>query len=191
MKPRERDRLTSSLPLDYSWESDDWYSSLTDDSSTSTTVWYGTGHRAWMASVPLNLANHPTHVVLDLGCTRSIGSRAAVRRFQKYALYYGITTEFCPCNKSFVFANSGTETCWESCIIHLPTTPPCSTRVDVLEMGDVPILFSLSQIKILGMTIELNPKGDNITCPAIGLYSSPAEYSTMGHIVLDLTSLAY
>ena len=28
-------------------------------------------HAAWMASVPLNLANLPTHVVLDLGCTRS------------------------------------------------------------------------------------------------------------------------
>ena len=45
--------------------------------------------------------------------------------------------------------------------------------------------------KWLGMTIELNPKGDKITCSVFGLYSSPVEYSTMGHIVLDLTSLAY
>ena len=44
----------------------------------------------------LNLANHPTHVVLDLGCTRSIGSRAAIRRFQKHALYCGITTDCLP-----------------------------------------------------------------------------------------------
>ena len=175
----------------YSWESDDRYSNLTDDSSSSTTAWYGTGHSAWMASVPLNLVHHPTHVVLDLFCTQSIGSRAAIRMFQKYALHSGIMTEFCPCNKSFVFANSETETCWESCIIHFPKTPPCSTRVDVLETGDVPILFSLSQMKNLGMTIELDPKGDKITCPASGLCSSPAEYSTMGHIVLDLTSLAY
>ena len=55
----------------------------------------------------------------------------------------------------------------------------------------MPILFSVSQMKNWGMTIELDPKGDKITCPALGLYSSPAEYSTMGHIVLDLTSLAY
>ena len=61
----------------------------------------------------------------------------------------------------------------------------------VLETGDVPILFSLPQMKNLGMTIELDPKGDKITCPAFGLFSSPAEYSTMGHIVLDLTSLTY
>ena len=167
----------------HSWELHDWYSSITDNSSCSTSAVYGTGHTAWMASVPLNLAHHPTHVVLDLGCTRSIGSRAAIRRFQIYALYNGITTELCPCNKSFVFANSETATCWESCIIHFPTTTPCSTRVDVLETGDVPILFSLSQMKNVGITIELNPKGDNITCPAFGLYSSPAEYSTMGYIL--------
>ena len=83
----------------HTWESDDWYSSLTDDSSTSAAGWYGTGHGAWMASVPLNPANHPTHVVLHLGCTRSIGSRAANTRFQTHALYYGITTEVCRCNK--------------------------------------------------------------------------------------------
>ena len=63
------------------------------------------------------LAHHPTHVVLDLGCTRLIGSRTAIRRFQKDALYHGKTTKFNPCNKSFVFANSETGTCRESCII--------------------------------------------------------------------------
>ena len=50
--------------------------------------------------------------------------------------------------------------------------PPCSTRVGVLGTGDVPILFSPPQMKNLGMTIELDPKGDKITCPAIGLYES-------------------
>ena len=51
-------------------------------------------------------------------------------------------------------------------------------------------LVFLSQMKKLGTTAELDPKGDKITCPAFGLYSSPAEHSTMGHIVLDLTNLA-
>ena len=83
------------------------------------------------------------------------------------------------------------QTCRESCNIHFPTTPPCSTRVDVLETGAGPILFSLPQMNNLGPIIELNPKGDEITCPVFILYSSPVEYSTTGHIVLDLTSLAY
>ena len=47
------------------------------------------------------------------------------------------------------------------------------------------------QMKNLGTTIELDPRGDKITCPAFGLYSSPAENSTMGRIVLDLTCLVY
>ena len=94
------------------------------------------------------------------GCTRSTGLRAAIKKFQKYASYYGITKEFCPCNESFVFANSETETCWVSCMNHFPTIPPCSTRVDVLETGNVPILFSLSQMKNLGMNIELDPTRD-------------------------------
>ena len=111
-----------------------------------------------MVATPLNLANHPTHVVLDLGCTRSIGSRSASERVKKHAWFHGITTEFCRCNKSFVFATSETETCMESCIILFPTTPPCSTKVEVLDTGDVPILFSLSQIKNLGMTVETGSK---------------------------------
>ena len=55
----------------------------------------------------------------------------------------------------------------------------------MLGKSDAPILFSLAQRKNLGMTIELGPKGDKITCPAFGLYSSPVEHSTTGHIVLD------
>ena len=55
----------------HTWESDDRCSSLSDNSSTSAAGWCGTGHSAWMAAVPLDLANHPTHVVLDHGCTRS------------------------------------------------------------------------------------------------------------------------
>ena len=61
--------------------------------------------------------------------------------------------------------------------------------VDVHETSDVHIVFSLPQMRNLGTTIELDPLRDKITCPAFGLFSSPSEYSTMGHIVLDLTSL--
>ena len=61
----------------------------------------------------------------------------------------------------------------------------------MLETGDVPILFSLSQMKNMGKTIELDPKGDKLTCPAFGLYSSPSAHSTLRHVVLDLTNVAY
>ena len=48
-----------------SWESGDGYSNCCDDSSTS--VWYNSSFAAWMASVSLDLAHHPTHV----GCSGS------------------------------------------------------------------------------------------------------------------------
>ena len=64
-------------------------------------------------------------------------------------------------------------------------------KLDVRETGNVPIFLSLPHMKTLGMIVELDPNGDKITCPAFGLYSSPAEYSTIGQIVLDLTSLGY
>ena len=165
------------------WEPDDCFAShWTDDSWTPDAGWFcAKSKTAWMVATQLNLANHPTHVVLDLDCARVDRTKNGI---------CGIKTELCPCNKCFVFANSETETCKESCIIHFPTLPPCSTKVDVLETSDVPILFSLSQMEKLGTTIELDPEKDKITCPAFGLYSCPAEYSTIGHIVLDITNVA-
>ena len=70
----------------HAWESDDWSSShWPDDSSTSAAGWSCTrAYTAWIAAVPLNLTDHPTHVVLDLGYTRPIRSRAAVARLQRH-----------------------------------------------------------------------------------------------------------
>ena len=64
----------------HAWESDAWSScQWPDDSWTSAAGWCSTkAHTAWMAVPSWNLAYHPTHVVLDLGCRRSIGSRSAI-----------------------------------------------------------------------------------------------------------------
>ena len=64
-------------------------------------------------------------------------------------------------------------------------------RLMCLRQVTCPSCFPLPQTENLGTTNDLDPKRDKITCPAFGLYSSPAEHSTMGHIVLELTSLAY
>ena len=73
----------------HAWESDDWSAShWLDYALTSSAGWYCTkSHTVWMAANPLNLSHHPTHVVLDLGCTRSIGSRTAIEKFKKCAWY--------------------------------------------------------------------------------------------------------
>ena len=73
----------------HAWESDDWSAShWPDESWTSAAGWFCTkAHTAWMEATPLNLVSHPTHVVLDLGCIRSIGPRAAIEGFKKHAWY--------------------------------------------------------------------------------------------------------
>ena len=55
----------------HAWESDDRSSSQwPDDSWNPAAGWYSTkSHTDWMAVPSLNLAYHPTHVVLDFGCT--------------------------------------------------------------------------------------------------------------------------
>ena len=152
----------------------------TDDSWTpdAGVVFCTKAHTAWMVATPLNLANRPTPVVLDLGCTRSTRSRAAIERFKKHAWYYGVTTEFCRC------PTRRQKPAWRVAVSSFQQHHHVLPRLMCLNEGDVPILFSLSQMKNLGMTVVLDPKGHTITCPAF-------EYSTMGHIVLDLTNLAY
>ena len=61
------------------------------------------------------------------------------------------------CNRSFVFSNSVTEHVGKVVLFtfrqHLHSLP-----VEVLETGDVPVLFTLSRMKNSGATIGLDPK---------------------------------
>ena len=84
------------------------------------------------------------------------------------------------CNKSFVFTNSESETCWENCIIHFLRNPVMC-----------PSCFPFLRGKIWVRLLSWIRRGDKITWPAFGLYSSPAEDSTVGHVVLDVTGLAH
>ena len=69
----------------HAWRSDDWSSSQwLDDSWTQAAGWTRV-HTARMAVPSLDLAYHQTHVVLDLGCTRS---RSAFKRFLSHAWYF-------------------------------------------------------------------------------------------------------
>ena len=139
----------------------------------------------------VDLRRNPTYVVLDLGCTRAMGSRKAIEAFAKEASWYGIQVEYKPCQTNFAFANSQTAKVTTTCIIWFPTSPPSSTQVDVLEEGTVPILFSLPQMMNLRMTIRMEPGCAYVTCLPFRLHDTPLEVSTTGHLVLDLTSLQY
>ena len=77
----------------------------------------------------VDLNRNPIYVVLDLGCTRSMGSRKAITVFARVAPQHGIWLEYKPCKTNFISADSETDTVRETCVVHLPTTPPCTTQI--------------------------------------------------------------
>ena len=119
----------------------------------------------------INPQHNPTYAILDNGCTRSMGSWHAIQRFTQAIepMKDIISYEYIPAETKFTFANG--ETARVSWTLHLRyhTTPPCSTNIDVLEQGTVPILLSVSQMRNLYMTIEHTPQCDKITCKAFGM----------------------
>jgi len=69
-----------------------------------------------------------------------------VGRFLVVAIEHGYWYRLLPCNTRKSFANSQTKTLSTIVEIYFPTRPkPSSTKDDILDDGDVPILMSLDQ----------------------------------------------
>ena len=101
-----------------------------------------------------------------------------------------ISYQYIPAETKFTLANG--ETARVNWTLHLRyhTTPPCSTNIDVLEQGTVPILLSISQMRNLYMTIEHAPQCDKITCKAFGMNRQAVPVSGTGHALVDLAGVA-
>ena len=84
-----------------------------------------------------NLINHPTHVVVDLGCTLSIGSRAAIRRFQKYALHYALPQSFVPARNPL---------CWQT--VRWRLAGKVVLFIFQRNLHDQPVLMCLKQMYV-------------------------------------------
>ena len=94
----------------------------------------------------IDLRNNPTYVILDSGCTRSMGSKT------KVMLFIAFCVEHCPWIKfkwiwqpvKFSFANSHSN--WVNWTVlinyHFEDGTTFTIPVSVLEEGDVPILLS-------------------------------------------------
>ena len=137
----------------------------------------------------IDLKKNPTYVILDIGCTRSMGSRHAVEKFAALAEKKGLQLEFLPSSACFSFANSQSTRVTEKMRVWFNTSPPCSTDIDIVEEGTVPILMSLPQMKNLGMSLEMTPDTVYMTCPAFGSYKQPLMMSVSNHLCLDLADV--
>ena len=153
-------------------------------------------HFSWsafnQASLPIiKIKQNPTFVILDIGCTKPMGSRPAVMAFVAASKRYGIECQFLPTHSEFSFANSESSSVYEKCRIWFPTTPKCYTDVDILDKGSVPILLSLGQMRNLRFTLEMNPYMVMLTCPAFGMKRKPLHMSTSRHLVLGFATIKY
>ena len=67
----------------------------------------------WADKSLVDLSRNPTWAILDLGCTRAMGSRAAVTAFCKAATKAGLKYTLEKSNATFGFANSQQSQCRE------------------------------------------------------------------------------
>ena len=138
----------------------------------------------------IDLAQNPTYVILDLGCTKPVGSRYTVNRFIKATHVHGLDYELIPWTSIVSFATPQTTTVHQALTIAFPTKPPMCTIVDIVEQGRVQILFSL-QIKNLQMQLDTRTDLVLITCEARGLHHVQATQSSSSHIVIDLAAILH
>ncbi len=137
----------------------------------------------------VHLPTNPTFVILDLGCTRSMGSRKAVDAFLKAWKRKGNEAEILESNASFKFANSQATNCTEKMRIWFRTKPPIYTDVDIVEEGSVPILFSLPQMQNLRFRLEADPDNVYLTCKSLNYHRQPLRMSVTKHLVIDLCDI--
>ena len=137
----------------------------------------------------------PTVAILDLGCTRAMGSRNAVNAFCDYVdnndcgLWYKIE----PTSSRFFFANSQQTKCTEKLVIHMydKSWSVRTTEFDIVEEGNVPLLMSLPQMRNLGFRFELSPQKSFLNCTRLGIWKYQLRMAKSTHLVMDFQDIAW
>jgi len=138
----------------------------------------------------------PTVCILDLGCTRAMGSRRAVEAFCSYVdshpnsrLWYEIQ----PTSMRFFFANSQQFKCTEKLVIFMYDNGWNTqfTEFAIVEEGDVPLLMSLPHMRNLGFQFELTPEKAFLSCARIGMRKIVLKTAISTHVILDLQDVAW
>ena len=137
----------------------------------------------------------PTVAILDLGCTRAMGSRNAVNAFRDYVdkhdcgLWYKIEET----SSRFFFANSQQTKCTEKLVIHMydKAWSVHTTEFDIVEEGSVPLLTSLPQMRNLGFQFELSPQKSFLNCTRLGIWKHQLRMSKSTHLVMDFQDISW
>ncbi len=137
----------------------------------------------------------PTVAILDLGCTRAMGSRNAINAFCDYVDKhdYGLWYKIEPTSSRFFFANSQQTKCTEKLVIHMydKEWSVHTTEFDIGEEGNVPLLMSLPQMRNLGFQFELSPQQSFLNCTRLGMWKHKLRMSKSTHLVMDFQDIAW
>ena len=138
----------------------------------------------------------PTVCILDLGCTRAMGSRRAVETFCRYVASHpnsGLWYEIQPTSSRFFFANSQQSKCTEKLVIFMYDHGWNTqfTEFDIVEEGYVPLLMSLPQMRNLGFQFEFTPEKAYSSCARIGIRKMVLKTAISTHLILDLQDVAW
>ena len=138
----------------------------------------------------------PTKIILDLGCTKAMGSRAAVNHFCQDIDRQGHNSylwyEIKPTTSQFSFANSQTSKCTEKLVVYMSDyygSIDC-TEFDIVEEGQAPFLMSLPQMCNLRFSLNLTPRNASLTCDPLVIYHLPLDTFRSSRLVLDLEAMA-
>ena len=137
----------------------------------------------------------PTVAILDLGCTRAMGSRNAVNAFCDYVDNNdcGLWCKIEPTSSRFFFANSQQTKCTEKLVIHMydKSWSVHTTEFDIVEEGNVPLLMSLPQMRNLGFQFELSPQKSFLNCTRLGIWKHQLRMAKSTHLVMDFQDIAW
>ena len=132
----------------------------------------------------------PTIAILDIGCTRAMGSRRAVDYFCNYVDNHpncGLWYSFESTKSKFYFANSQKASCSQKLVIYMYDRAWTihNTEFDIVEEGEVPLLMSLPQMRNLGFELRLTPQHAYLTSVPLGIKFLELKVAASTHLVLD------
>ena len=138
----------------------------------------------------------PTIAILDIGCTRAMGSRRAVDHFCNYVDNHpdcGLWYSFEATKSKFYFANSQKATCSQKLVIYIYDRAWTihHTEFDIVEEGEVPLLMSLPQMRNLGFELRLTPQHAYLTSVPLGIKYLELKVVASTHLVLDFQDIAW
>ena len=173
-------------------------SEMSDPRFCSSFVNFDDGFHHALLSEYVDLRYSPTYVIIESGCTRVMGSRTAIMRLVKACRRHKnsnkIDFSFEHSSSRFSFANGEQSNVRQKLVIYFQNdqapTGWISTANDILDHGDVPILFNVEHLRNLRMSIEHTPVGDYLTCSLFGLKRFSLPVSASNHNVLDIVMFA-